>query len=271
MFLRLLRSSTASLLALVALVAVPALARADVQILVAEVQVDATGKVVVDGSGNPVVIGSVQTYTGTPLSTADFASISVNSTDSAITHPTPSAVGSLTTTVTANPNGANATTGGNYGLEVIYRESSFNNINAGGLGSLTNNNAAASAGLVAPGTNTAEVSTQLFTGVLPGTLVGLPSGTATQSIDNNGVQTNGPVVPATPGVLLPATYGMQQTIFIITSSTGGLNSQSTLGGTLSSTALTQPAAVPAPAGLFLALAAAPIFGLRRVLSRKMPA
>ena len=274
MFLSKLRYLAAGVLAVAATVGAPGQSRADTQVLVAEVQVDGSGNVVMSG-GNPVLIGGYQAYTGSPLATKDFANIQVNSTRSG-TGAAPTA--SLTTTVTANPNGTGGTLTGNYGLQVIYKDYTFLNSNSGGMGFVTNN-AGVSGGLLSPGTNTASVTTQVFsTAPFPpssafspfATNYGAPTGTATATIDQNNVTTLGPPVATTSAGNLPAWYGIQQTIYIISQSQAGQSDSSSLGGTLSSTVVTAPppSAVPAPAGIVLALAAVPVLGLRRVIRRK---
>jgi hypothetical protein len=54
----------------------------------------------------------------------------------------------------------------------------------------------------------------------------------------------------------------------VNSAGGEIDPNSSFAGTLSGNILTVPPAVPAPAGLILALTALPVFGARRMLRRK---
>jgi len=226
----------------------------------------------VDSSGNAVA-GQTYIFSGSTVSginTTNFQNINVT------VNSNSGVIGSLTTNVAANPvsTGFDST----HQIEVIVTSDSFTNPNPGQPAAITNN-AGASSGLVG-GTNSVSNQTLLLatplspdttqTGLLAsGTPLGAPTKVATSTLTDS--TTPGGTGGTTANLSsLPPSYAIQQTIFVSATpdSGGSIVSGSTVGGTAGTTVLTNAAPVPAPAGLVLALAAAPLFGLRRSLRRK---
>lgn len=255
MFLRKMRWLCAAVVAALATVASPAVSKADTQILIQEL----------DGSGNPVG-GQLQITTGTSASfaTTNFTNISVSTSSGS------GAIGSLTTSVSA---GLVASFDPTHTLQVIVTNDGFTNPNLGEPASITNTVGASSA--IVGGTNNISGTTQLL--ALP-----LTASTTQTAVVASGSVIAGPTAAAsdtrpgggssnettTTSPNLAGTYAIQQTIIVRATPTTGIATGSTVGGTAGSTVLTNAAPVPAPAGLVLALAAAPVLGLRRILRRK---
>jgi hypothetical protein len=255
MVLRKLRWLTAGLLAAATLLAAPSRSDAGTQILIEEI----------DSGG--AVFGTTQIVSGTSatFSTANFLNISVTATANT------GAISSLTTTVSAAPAASFDTS---HQLRVIVTDDGFVNPFPG-QPALVENNAAASSG-IGGGQNILTNQTQLLNVPLsPGTgqtaspASGTPLGDETQpAID---IRPLGLVSPTTTSNVsnMPAQFAIQQTILVRAATAGTIASGSTLGGSASSIVSTNaPAAVPAPAGLVLALAAVPVLGLRRAFRRK---
>lgn len=262
MFLRKMRWLCAALVATLATAATPALSKADSQILIQEL----------DGSGN-VVSGQSQIFLGlsTPssptFSTTNFGTIQVT------TNPGFGLIGSLTTNVSAN---LSETFDPTHSLRIIVTNDGYTNPFPGEP-ALVTNTAGSSTGIVG-GTNVISGNTSILslplspsaaqTGVVAGgTVIAGPTADSTASFNtSSGSSSTGTTFTSNPA--LPGTYAIQQTIIVRADTTSGILSGSTVGGTMGSTVLTNAAPVPAPAGLVLALAAIPAFGLRRVLRRK---
>ena len=255
MFLRKMRWLCAAILATAATLGAPSRSMADTQILIQEL----------DGGGNPV---SGQYFTGTSasFSTANFQNIQVTTT------PNTGAISSLNTSVTA---ALSASLDPTHSLQVVVTSDGFINPFPGQPGIIFNN-VGASSGIFG-GTNTITGTTQLLD--VPLTVAA--NQTAAQA---TGIAIIPPTSPATdvrPGSSsttsttanassLPAPFAIQQTIIVrATPNAGGaIATGSTVGGTVGSVVVTNAAPVPAPAGVVLALAALPVFGLRRMLRRK---
>lgn len=252
---------SAGLLAAAAVLAAPSPAHAGISVLVEEV--DAGGNVVPGGSQaaftSPNLTG---TFVINALPTPSFTSISVTVNRST---GLASNLNTMTTTVNVRPNGVLT---GEHFLRVIVTDDGFLNSNVGGVGTLTDD-AGVSAG-ISGGTNTTQVVTQLKTGTLPGPLSNLGTATAGSSSSTGGApEVNSPAVTIPE---MPGPFGVEQTIFVIARAdptTEGIAINSTLGGTLSSIIETQ--AVPAPAGVALALIGLPALGLRRYLRKRQAA
>jgi len=230
----------ASVLAAIALFAAPSRSLAGTQILIQEL----------DGGGNPV---SGQTSTGTSASfaTANFLSIQVTTT------PNSAAISSLNTSVTS---ALAASFDPTHSLQVVVTSDGFVNPFPGQPGTI-DNNAGASSGIVG-GTNIITGQTTLLDAPGGNVLLG-PTAIATDTRPSSGT-TNDTTANAAS---LPANFAIQQVIVVRATNSTGIQSGSTVGGTVGSTVLTNAAAVPAPAGLILALAAIPALGLRRALRR----
>lgn len=263
MLLRRFRWLSAGVLAAAVLLGSPSQSHAGISVLVEEV--DAGGNVVPMGGQaaftSPNLTG---TFVVNALPTPSFTSISVTVNRST---GLASDLNTMTTTVNLRP--ASVLTGDHF-LRVIVSDDGFLNSNAGGIGTLTDD-AGASAG-IGGGTNTAQVVTQLKTGTLPGPLSDFGAATAGSSNSTpSGLKTSSPAVTVPS---LPGAFGVEQSILIIAHAdptAEGIAINSTLGGTLSSVITVPQSAVPAPAGVALALVGLPVLGLRRVLRKKQPA
>ncbi len=256
MFLRKMRWLCTAILAAAATLGAPSRSMADTQILIQEL----------DGGGNPV---SGQYFTGTSasFSTANFQNIQVTTT------PNTGAISSLNTSVTAALSSSLDPT---HSLQVIVTSDGFINPFPGQPAAI-NNNVGASSGIVG-GTNSITGTTQLLnvplttpanqTGSLAtGTAIIPPTAQATDIRPGSSSTTS----TSANASNLPANFSIQQSIVVraTPNSGGAIATGSTVGGTVGSTVLTNAAPVPAPAGLLLALAAIPVFGLRRALRRKV--
>lgn len=250
MVLRKLRWLSAALLAAVAALAAPSRASADTQILIQEfnsanAQVGATGIFTpgtLPGGANPSYSPSGSSFNVTSIGVTPIVSFDQTST-------------TLSTTVITTPTGS--FDAGNY-LKVTVTSDGFVNPNAGGTGTLVNDPGISSSR--ASDTNSNTGTTQLLAaGGIPVAGAALSD---TESTSQVGASTK--TVSS-----LPSPFAIQQTLTIRITPNGGLNGSFT--DTLSSSLDTTPppaTAVPAPAGLLLALAAVPVFGLRRVFRRK---
>jgi len=255
--MRQFRWITAGLAAAAVLLAAPTRSQAGISVLVQEV--DAGGNAI--GSPQPAFTSPnlTGTFTVNAAPTQSFGSISVTVNRST---GLASDLNTLTTTVNLRPNSVLT---GDHFLQVIVTDDGFLNSNVGGIGTLTDD-AGASAG-IRGGTNTAQVVTQLKTGKLPGPLDNMGDATTgSSSISPGGTKVTSPAVTIPS---LPGQFGVEQSILIVASAAPdaeGIALNSTLGGTVSSVITSQ--AVPAPAGIALALLGLPALGLRRVLRRK---
>jgi hypothetical protein len=254
MMLQKLRWLTAGLLAAAALLASPARSQAGIQILIQEL----------DSGGNAV--GASQYFTGVLVpstGTTSFTNISITVTT---TSGVSAAVNSLTTTVNMKPS---ATFDPTHSLRVWVTDDGFLNSNLGGTASVFNN-ASASSG-IAGGQNALTNNSQLLslpvgvptTNPPSDTVLGPPTGDATD------IRPSGLPSPQTVANVasLPGAFAIQQTITIRATPTGpgGIDPQSTLGGSASTVVLSgPPPGVPAPGGLVLALIGLPILGARRL-------
>lgn len=250
---------SAGVLAAVVLFSAPSRSAADTMILVRELD-----------SGGSIIAGTSSTFTlatlpssSNPYSTGgSFTGISITVTS---TSGNSSNVNSLTTTVAAKPSGSFDS---GHQLQVIVTDDGFLNASPGGTAAVTNDPGASSG--ISGGVNNLIGGT----GVQSGTLGSLTSLGMTPTASDT--SPGGPSDPNTTANVtdLPGQYAMTQTITIraIENSAGSIDANSTFGGTLSSTIVTTPAAaVPAPAGLLLALTAIPVLGLRRGFRRKTSA
>ncbi len=264
MFLRQLRWIAAGVAIVAAVCASPAQSKADIQILVEEL----------DGSNVPFAAtrqfttsaGSGATsFNGTYFTGLVTVSSNSSTPGASVASLTPSFSGQLTSafnvaqdyklriTVTDDgftPNGPNGTlrvqtsgsTGFASGTESVASETRIYNPNAGSQ---------------VPATST----TQLANGATVAGPVSLftPNGT---------LVTNGAGLPVAG---LSSPYAIQQTIIV--SFSGNIPANATFGATggASVTSDTPPAAVPAPGGLALALIALPLLGLRRTLRKRAAA
>lgn len=259
MFLRYARWSVASLATLAAICFSPTVSRADTQILVEEI----------NSSGN-VIVGTTQIFassTNITTSLSNFQSVTITANSNS------GAVSSLTTTVNAIPisSGFDAS----IGIRVIVTSDGFFTPNAGGTATVSNNASASSA--ISGGQNMLTANTQLLNDPLT---TPTSSGSAQATGSNLGsatgaasdIRPSGGVSPTTTSTInsFPNSFAIQQEVDVRAVNVGasGVASGSTLGGSASSLVSTSPAPVPAPGGLVLALAAAPAFGLRRVLRKR---
>jgi hypothetical protein len=260
MVLRNLRWLSAGVLAAAAMLAAPSRSAAETLVLIQEL----------DASNN-VVAGTSATFNLATLPTSSnpyspvggsFAGISVSVTS---TSGVLSDVNSLTTQVAAKPSGSFDS---GHQLQVVVTDDGFLNSNAGGSATV-DNNAGASSG-ISGGVNNISGTTAVLSGTLATTLTGLGTTAAANDVRPGSSSTND---STTSIVNLPGQYAITQTITVraVENSPGSISANSTFGGTLSTTMTTAPAAVPAPAGLVLALAAVPVLGLRRLLRRKATA
>jgi hypothetical protein len=257
MVLRKMRWLAAAVVAITAMVGSPSRSRADTQILIQEL------------NGSTVVSSQITTGTTASFATPNFTNIQVT------TNSGSGAIGSLTTNVAANLAGSFDPT---HTLQVIVTSDSFTNPFPGQPANVTNTAGASTA--IQGGTNTISGSTQILslpltnsttqTGVVAsGTVIAGPTTNSTASFNLGSGSTSG-AVTTTSNPALPDTYAIQQTINVRATpdSDGSIASGSSAGGTVGSTLVTNAAPVPAPAGLVLALAAIPAFGLRRYLRRR---
>lgn len=242
MFLRQLRWIAAGLVALAALVGNPGVSRADTLYVVQEY----------DTSTNTLLNSTSFTQANVPtLSTPfsgagwNFQSISFGGTTTS--GPAASDFHSLTTTLSARPTAAGFNT--SIELRVTITDDGFLNSNPDGDGVLTGNLGNSSGGSVTTLTGSS-------------TLVG--SATLGPLTVNSGAGNN--FAPANISGM-PGAFAIQHSMILNVSSISSSNT--TFGSTVSTFVSTTPnVAIPAPAGVVLALTAVPVLGLRRVLRRK---
>ena len=250
----------AGVLAVAALPAAPSRSAAGIAVTVEEV--NAAGQVV-PGGGQPTFFSAstTGTFTVNALPTPSFQAITVTVDR---TTGTPNETNTLTSNVALRPLGV--LTGDHY-LRVTVTDDGY--VNSHPNGPATVSDTASTAANVRGGTNTAQVQTQLKTGTLPGPLTDLGTPTSGASITVPG----GTTTSSSPGgaSAVPEHFGVEQTIFVIAHADPtqeGITTNSTLGGRVVSSVVSSPAAVPAPAGVALALVGLPLLGLRRLLWRK---
>jgi hypothetical protein len=230
MVLRKFRWLAPAVVAAVAVLAAPGRSLAETMIIVQE-----TG-------------GAAQTFTAATLpasfSTGNFSDvkITINSSSSA----TPKLGHSISTTL-------NATPGTNFDpaktLTVTVTDDGFNNLNPGGNGTFTGNVSNTSAFVTGSVTGSTTLSS-------PATTLGPVAATVGNSVAFSGTNVSG----------VPDTFSITQVLELRVDTLA--NSSATFTGSISSQVLVNPAAVPAPPAVFLALAAVPVLGLRRVLRKK---
>jgi len=260
MVLRKMRWLSAAVLAAVALLSAPSRSAADTLVLIQELD-----------SSSHVVAGTSATFTLATLPSSSnpysptggsFAGISVSVTS---TSGVSSDINSLTTQVAAKPSGSFDS---GHQLQVVVTDDGFLNSHAGGTATV-DNNAGASSG-ISGGVNNISGTTAIQSGTLATTLTGLGTSPAATDVRPGTSSTNDTTANITN---LPGLFAITQTITIraAENSPGSVSANSTFGGTLSTTLVSSAAAVPAPAGLVLALAAVPALGFRRFLRRKATA
>jgi len=251
--LRTVRWIAAGVLTLGGLLATAGNAAAETSILVQEL----------DGS-NGVVNSAMFNVATLPTSSSPYSpaggsffgvSITVTSTSGVSSN-----VNSLTTTVGAKPS---ALFDASHSLRVTVTDDGFINASSGSPAVVTNDPGASSG--ISGGVNNLTGVTTVENGTIASGLTSL--GATPPASDTS---PGGPSDPnsTTSIPFLPSTFAMSQEITIRAIATTGIDPNSTFGGTLSSTVVTSPPPVPAPAGLILALTALPVIGLRRALRRK---
>jgi len=246
--LRNVRWIAAGLLTLGGLIALPGQASAETTILVEEL------------SSSGVVNSQTFSVATLPTSSNPYSpaggsftgiSITVTSTSGVVSN-----LNSLTTTVAAKPS---ESFDASHSLRVTVTDDGFINASPGSPAIASNdpsNSSAVSGGtLTVSGINTIQSGTDVL-GTTPSASETSPNG---QSDPNTFVG-----IPN-----LPSNFAITQEMTLKVNSAGGeIDPNSSFAGTLSGNILTVPPAVPAPAGLILALTALPVFGARRMLRRK---
>lgn len=248
MVLRKLRWLTAGVLAAVALLAAPAKSDAAVSILVQEI----------DSAGNPIP-GTSTLFNSASVagySTTNFAQITVGtSSNSSLSVPNASlstGFSFLNSSIVAGSLPAGI------GLQIIVTDT-FTRA-PGGDPALVNSSIGAANGSTGfIGDITVSSQTAILDSTGTTTLATTPTASATSP---SGTAT-GPQFANVSS--LPATFEVQQTITIRVTGDG---QNVPVGQAYSGAVASATVAVPAPAGLVLALAAVPMLGLRRVLRRK---
>lgn len=247
MLLRKFRRLAAALAVVAAVAASPATSRADVQILVEELN---NGAVV--GSTSATLGGSgTTTYNGTAFTNV-LVTVSTNS-------ATPSQVASLTPSFSGQ-----LTSQFNPAVSTLRVTVSDNGFTANGPTGTFRVQTSGSNGF-AEGTQAVASTTRIFNTGSSGTV----AGPVNLSTPNGTLVTNGDGL-AVSG--LPNPYGIQQTITV--SYTGPVTANATFGATGGASMTSDapppppPSAVPAPGGLVLALVALPLVGLRRTLRKR---
>lgn len=226
------------LAAIGAVVAAPAPCRADISIQVTE-----TGTAPASESFGPTT-GSVLNTGSATLGAFSISNISAS--------------------LGASPNAASLTTNLNLGftsnfalnsgdvLTITVTASNIANAQPGANG-LIMNQAGASNGIISDAGTLTVSSTSTVNGVSTASSTAVAGGVGTTSGQ-----------PTSASSDIPANYSIVETITVSVSPSGSINTASTIGGTISTTV----SVVPAPGGLALALAALPLFGLRRLVNRK---
>jgi len=228
---------SAAVLAAVAAVATPGRSSAETVILVQEI-----------GGGYS------QSFTGatlpTSFDTGNFSNVKItinSSTDPSSGLLNPSSGHSISTTVNAAP-GSTFTT--SVGLRVTVTDDGFLNSNPGGNGTFTGNVSNTSAFVTSTVTGQATLSS-------PATTLGPTNATTGTSSLFSPANVSG----------VPGSYSIQQVLELRVAAVTNSNATFTAGiSTQVDSSVVAP--VPAPPALFLALAAVPVLGLRRVLRKK---
>ena len=255
MFLRKMRWLCAAVVAILAAAATPARSMADTVIQITELG----GATTTFSSGS-----STGSFTTPSFSTTNYQNITVT------INPNMGvpgfSIGSLTSTVNAVIlNGFDPSST----LQVVV--TSAPEFTAGVPGFANNNpgqpanflNSASNSSAIFGASTNATGTTELLN--LPGAALNASAPAASSSVHSVAGETN-LTTGASPS--LPDLFAIRQTITVRVTPLGGSISPGTLGATSSSNVLSNAAPVPAPAGLLLALAAAPVLGLRRILRRK---
>jgi len=255
--LRNVRWIVAGLVAVVGLLASATRASADTVILVEELNGSNTS--ISSTSFTIATLPNSSTPFTTPAGTFSNISITVTTTSGVSSN-----VNSLTTTVAAKPG---STFDPTHALRVTVTDDGFLNASPTGTALVTNDPGASSG--ISGGVNNLTGITSIQSGSIGGglTLLGATPSASDTSPGGPSDANTSVTIPS-----LPANFAMTQQLVIRSIPTTGIDPNSTSGGTLSSTIVTTaPEPVPAPAGLLLALTALPVFGLRRVLRRKVVA
>jgi hypothetical protein len=259
MFLRKLRWMGACVLALGATLAGPSVSRADISIVVNEV--DSTGAVVgMLGTFNSPAGASNFTISNTPTSIFNISSLNTELASDGT-------FGSLSTSFTLAISQSYDQTAG-HGLQFVITATGATNNFAGQPGSFTNN-AAATSGIAGSGglDNIAGVNQVTANTTVEGVTTG-------DSVDARGDgSVSFPPATTTNGNVanLPNPYSITQTITVLASPVNPgavITKGTTFGGGASSAVTANAATVPAPGGLALALVALPILGFRRMRGKK---
>jgi hypothetical protein len=245
MVLRNLRLLAAVVLAVVA---TPAVSLAETQIIVSEF----------DTSTNTTVNSQTFTIATLPTAGSPYTPVGGNFRDISLTVTSSSDTGasdfhSLTTTFGAKP--TEGTFNPNIELRVSVVDDGYLNSIPGGSGTLTGNLGNSSGGSVTSVTGTTSLSTGTVGSTTPVETLGPATATS-----GSGVITGSANVSSMPGA-----FALEQTLALRVTSLTSANAS--FGSTIS-TFVTTSAPVPAPPALFLALAAVPVLGLRRVLRKK---
>jgi hypothetical protein len=261
MVLRNLRWMGAGLATVVALCASPARSSADVQVLVEEL--NATSQIV-----------SSHFTTGTPSSagTVSFSFSLASYTGGGFVTTTSVLGGTPSLTPSFSGVFTNAGTAAADTLRITVTDDGFT---AAGVSGVLQNQAATSNGISGGGEQVNTFS-QIFTVPL-----------STPASSTTSVATGTPVVgptavasassPANPSLNpltsenvsgLPSNFAIQQTLVVSFNQNAGSSLSGTFGGSGGAFITVNPAAVPAPGGLALALVGLPLLGLRRALRKR---
>ncbi len=163
----------------------------------------------------------------------------------------------LSTTLNAQA-GTNFTAGS--GLTITVSDDGFLNSNPNSAGFFVGN-----VGTTAAFANTSNTGSATLTSTAGTTNLGPTTANATPFAAGSAAFVNPP--PAAPNVAgIPGQFSISQVIDFRVASTTQSNASFTAG--VSNSVFTETAAVPAPPAVFLALAAVPALGLRRVLRKK---
>jgi hypothetical protein len=226
----------------------PAVSLAETQIIVSEF----------DTTTNTTLNSQTFTIATLPTAGTPYTPVDGNFRDITFTITSSSGTGasdfhSLTTTFGAKP--TTGTFDPNVELRISIVDDAFLNSNPDGTGVLTGNLGNSSGGSVTSVTGT----TSLSTGTIGATTPVATLGPAT-AVGGSGVITGSANISNMPGA-----FAFEQTLALRVSSVSSSNASF---GSPISTFVTPSAPVPAPPALFLALAAVPVLGLRRVLRKK---
>jgi hypothetical protein len=240
------------------MLAAPSLSRADITITVYEV--DSGGNQVGAALGTFTSLPGQNNFTISGVNTDIFNISSLNSTLTGN-----GTFGSLSTSFTLTISDNFNQAAGN-GLQFVITATGASNSFPGQPASFTNN-AGASSGIAGTGGQNNIAGINSVTAVT--TVEGSSSPPSNSQVGDTGSSTTG----TTNGNVanLPNPYSILQTInvYAIPVNDGAVISfGATFAGTASSTVTANSAAIPAPGGLILALAAIPVLGARRYLRRK---